>query len=1034
MIFPGGVSRASAERSALRRPNMPSFARSAPAPITWGQLEEVLSGSAGQYSGLISNARAYRESPWIQPTIHAFAAALAARPFRMFRQPGEEKERVQQHWLIDLMSRPNPAAKLSEYRLKYETFALYDFDGEVFWYLLRHGKPKPGAVNRGDIESITIFRKNEVRPVMRQATAEFLGWEISIDGKPYFADRDDVVHFPQFDPLSNRPPFNPFTRTVLEPARGRSSLDSKRLAISADIAAARYNFEFFNRGIAPNIAFVTKDELNEPEKDQFEDRLRARLVGKSGAPLVLGGDWTIQDLKANQKDAEFSQGREMARAEIIAGRTPPLFVGKDDASYANAQSQVLAWWEIIAIPAIMFFCATLDTYLLGAEADVWTDLATDDVEALQEAKRARITSAKEMATARVPWDVAARTTGVEMESFEGSDVAFGAAMDVPVTDIISAPSEVAPALGAAPTAAPSPDQAAPVAADAATGVLLNGAQVTAVTAIVVAVAAGEIPRDSGIGQLKVLFNLSDAQAEQIMGSAGKSDVPTTPNPNPAAAAPPEPTQSTTTPAPQPRYIRVVAAIADSVRMAGPFDYASTQVNLEGDAAKKLVAMAAAVPDDAIAEKGRETDPHVTVFYGLDPSVTAEQVAEALANSDSVLEMVDRGGASMTLGKTSVFTAEDVKALRGKAVDYDVVVLDIDSPDLVLLNGVIGNGNLGAKSTDAAYVPHATLAYVKAGRGAEFAGDDGLAGVVVKFDEIQFSDTDGNLTPISLAAAVKTRRISRIRVVSEMPAVATRAADEAALQAILQIIRGDDKELQGLVRRFHIRMLKEGAKQALALVKPKAAITSIVPIDNPYVVEFLKTRANLITSVNKTTAEQILQAVKSGIDAGTTPEIIANDIRDVYNLRGTQAKLIARQENGTALNGGRFIQFQEEGVDGLEWLSSRDDNVRESHAPNTGVDGEIVTLGDAFSNGCRYPQDPQGEKKEVMGCRCVSLPAQVGGNRSSILPTEKQRANYWRASVVVTSRSTEKQFKGALQKYFNDQRGRVLAKVAELLAA
>lgn len=70
-----------------------------------------------------------------------------------------------------------------------------------------------------------------------------------------------------------------------------------------------------------------------------------------------------------------------------------------------------------------------------------------------------------------------------------------------------------------------------VAEDAAAAVLLNGAQVTAATAIVVAVALGDIPRDSGIGQLIVLFNLTQQQAEIIMGSAG-TDTPTTPNPRP----------------------------------------------------------------------------------------------------------------------------------------------------------------------------------------------------------------------------------------------------------------------------------------------------------------------------------------------------------------------------------------------------------------------------------------------------------------------------------------------------------------------
>ena len=56
----------------------------------------------------------------------------------------------------------------------------------------------------------------------------------------------------------------------------------------------------------------------------------------------------------------------------------------------------------------------------------------------------------------------------------------------------------------------------------------NGAQVTAAAAIVAAVAAGQTPRDAGIGQLKALFNLDEAQAQSMMGTAGAGFHPAAP--------------------------------------------------------------------------------------------------------------------------------------------------------------------------------------------------------------------------------------------------------------------------------------------------------------------------------------------------------------------------------------------------------------------------------------------------------------------------------------------------------------------------
>jgi phage gp29-like protein len=73
-----------------------------------------------------------------------------------------------------------------------------------------------------------------------------------------------------------------------------------------------------------------------------------------------------------------------------------------------------------------------------------------------------------------------------------------------------------------PSETPIEPAAQPVAqqAEVLPELVLNGAQIQAAIAIVKSVAMGEMPRDAGIGQLQVLFNLKSEQAESIMGSAG----------------------------------------------------------------------------------------------------------------------------------------------------------------------------------------------------------------------------------------------------------------------------------------------------------------------------------------------------------------------------------------------------------------------------------------------------------------------------------------------------------------------------------
>lgn len=252
-----------------------------------------------------------------------------------------------------------------------------------------------------------------------------------------------------------------------------------------------------------------------------------------------------------------------------------------------------------------------------------------------------------------------------------------------------------------------------------------------------------------------------------------------------------------------------------------------------------------------------------------------------------------------------------------------------------------------------------------------------------------------------------------------PLQVTRAAEDDELtRLILEIVRGDDEKLKKLARRFHVQAVEAGAKQVRELV----TVETILTIDNPRVVRFLEEKANQIVSVNKTTADKIVKTVTAMVRDGVAHEDIAGQIKDLYNLRDSQARRIARQETGSALNGGRFLQMSEEEVQRHEWLTSRDARVRESHEK---IDGEIVAIGEPFSNGLEFPQDPNGDPSETIGCRCLTLPA------TSSRGTRINRDEYWRRAIG-NVRSIETTLGRKLQAYLYDQRRRVLGAIAERL--
>lgn len=116
------------------------------------------------------------------------------------------------------------------------------------------------------------------------------------------------------------------------------------------------------------------------------------------------------------------------------------------------------------------------------------------------------------------------------------------------------PPEAMPGESKPPAAPPSPGQSATPPAPAAPGqppptekvqdTLPNGAQVASGVDIVKAVAAGDLPRDAGLGMLRVFYRFTPEEAEQIMGSVGagfetkKAEPPGLPGPSPPPQAKP----------------------------------------------------------------------------------------------------------------------------------------------------------------------------------------------------------------------------------------------------------------------------------------------------------------------------------------------------------------------------------------------------------------------------------------------------------------------------------------------------------------
>lgn len=131
-------------------------------------------------------------------------------------------------------------------------------------------------------------------------------------------------------------------------------------------------------------------------------------------------------------------------------------------------------------------------------------------------------------------------------------------------------------------------------------------------------------------------------------------------------------------------------------------------------------------------------------------------------------------------------------------------------------------------------------------------------------------------------------------------------------------------------------------------------------------------------------KQITASVTSSILQGKSIKHMADDLQKrITTMSRDSAIRTARTAVTGAQNAGRMDSYAAAGKMGIklkkEWLATLDARTRHSHAM---LDGEQVAQDKKFSNGCRFPGDPQGPPWEIYNCRCTLIAAVEGVDTSS----------------------------------------------------
>lgn len=184
------------------------------------------------------------------------------------------------------------------------------------------------------------------------------------------------------------------------------------------------------------------------------------------------------------------------------------------------------------------------------------------------------------------------------------------------------------------------------------------------------------------------------------------------------------------------------------------------------------------------------------------------------------------------------------------------------------------------------------------------------------------------------------------------------------------------EAMKVVREQLEKTFELNANYTAYQIETKARIVDVFDlVDKPTIERIMKQRPDLFPQPSVNVAidqlwnrKQLNSAILQGILNGESIEKIAKRLSEVAIKDYKVAVRNARTATTGAENGGRVYSYEKAEEMGIEleqeWLATLDGRTRHSHRQ---LDGEKIKVGGTFSNGCKFPGDPDGAPSEIYNC-------------------------------------------------------------------
>ena len=491
----------------------------------------------------------FKKNVFVYACVTRLASAASSLMWRVERRTGDGErdwEPDPNDWRTKLLAYPNPSMSAKE--VFYYAFAWLAINGNG---LLR----RVAGGGNGPNSTIELWPASPVNVQVIPSLNWIGGYNILENGQvKRKVDPAEFIHCRLPDPLN--------------PLWGVGMLQSAWASVQADVASAEWRKTLYASGGVPPGA-ITDPSLSTTElvQEAHANLKRAwQRNAKEVVPMVLGAGTNYLPFGFSAADMMIPQDRELTVAEIATafGMLPAMF-DSSAATYDNLRTAVRFMYDNGVLPLADTMRDALNLSLLTDEEresdSVYITYDLTQVPFFRAEREAKITQLGDAISNGISRNDGVNILDLGLEDAEGGDAVF-------MSSGLVLMSEAANGLTGVPVASsqgvnagqPMPNDSQTTAQDAALpqsqdvqvtqDAVLNGAQITAATAIVAAVAVGDLPRDAGIGQLMVLFNLERVQAEMMMGSAGNGFVPTSQEIAAQAAKNPQPVADKNAPSAQ----------------------------------------------------------------------------------------------------------------------------------------------------------------------------------------------------------------------------------------------------------------------------------------------------------------------------------------------------------------------------------------------------------------------------------------------------------------------------------------------------